>query len=115
MSQVMEWYIDATDAYDILNESKREKFYSTPRNKKRSDRIKSIKNLKTYSKAVSLRTKGKTPWQKTTADALMLGAGATLGVLATLKSGSLAAITAGAGKSSLAFYDLGQAFYNWLD
>ena len=119
MSELLEWYIDATEAYDILtrNNKKTTKFYHNRRNKKRSDRIKAVKNIKNYSEAVTIVTKGKenTPWQKTAADILMLGAGATVGVLATMKSGNPATITAGSGKVSMAFYELGQAFYTWLD
>ena len=121
MSELYEWYEDATDAYDIMTDTKRkEKFYSSRRMKKRSDRIKTVKNLKNYSKAVTLRikTQAVTPWQKSAADIMMLSAGAVVGMLATTvgaKQVNPATVAAGSGKTSLAFYDLGNAFYDWLN
>jgi hypothetical protein len=118
MSELYEWYEDAIDAHDIMTDTKRkEKFYISRRNKKRSDRIKTTKNVKNYSKAVTLRIKGQavTPWQKTAADIMMLTAGATLGVLITAKSRNPATITGGSAHLSLAFLDVGNAFYDWLN
>lgn len=121
MSELQEWYMDAIEVHDILSDQKQVKFqYDSSRSKKKKSQLKAVKNVKNYSKAVTLRIKGQaeTPWQKTAADIMMLTAGAVVGLLATTvgaKQINPATVAAGSGKTSLAFYDLGNAFYDWLN